>query len=256
MSTENLKSKLNSKVKDISNEERITMQETTITKNDTNYAALKNNALDIIKNNLKNQPLSLQLFDIIKSPSGGSTSFTIPTLSGETMEKSITGIILDYTTPRAYWDTPDPVEGTPSVCFSSDSLVSHDGKACGTCPFNDFGSKDGETNAKACKESVVLFLLRPDNIMPILVRVPVSSKMLFQRYMTRLIGKMIPVSGVVTKITLEKTTNKTGQPYATYNFEAVETLSTEEAENARAFGKKFMELVNASDVNRELQKAG
>ncbi len=186
---------------------------------------------------------------------GGSTSFTIPTLSGETMEKSITGIILDYITPRAYWDTPDPVEGTPPVCFSSDSLVSHDGKACTNCPFNDFGSKDGETNAKACKESVVLFLLRPDNIMPILVRVPVSSKMLFQRYMTRLIGKMIPVSGVVTKITLEKTTNKTGQPYALYNFEALETLSAEEAENACKFGKSFMELVSASDIQQEMQKA-
>lgn len=256
MNTENLKSKLNGKIQNISDEKNtVIMQETAVTTTDTNYAALKNNTLEIIKNNLKNQPLSLQLFDIIKSPSGGSTSFTIPTLSGETMEKSITGIILDYTTPRAYWDTPDPVEGTPPVCFSSDSLVSHDGKACGTCPFNDFGSKDGETNAKACKESVVLFLLRPDNIMPILVRVPVSSKMIFQRYMTRLIGKMIPVSGVVTKITLEKTTNKTGQPYALYNFEAVEALSTEEAENARAFGKKFMELVNASDVNKELQKA-
>ena len=256
MNTDNLKSKLSNKVKDINEERTIVMQETAVTTTDTNYAALKNNALEIIKNNLKNQPLSLQLFDIIKSPSGGSTSFTVPTLSGETMEKSITGIILDYTTPRAYWDTPDPVEGTPPVCFSSDSLVSHDGKACGTCPFNDFGSKDGETNAKACKESVVLFLLRPDNIMPILVRVPVSSKMLFQRYMTRLIGKMIPVSGVVTKITLEKTTNKTGQPYALYNFEAVETLSAEEAENARAFGKKFMELVNASDIQQEMQKAG
>ena len=252
MNTENLKSKLSNKVKDITEERTIIMQETAV----TNYAALKNNALEIIKNNLKNQPLSLQLFDIIKSPSGGSTSFTIPTLSGETMEKSITGIILDYTTPRAYWDTPDPVEGTPPVCFSSDSLVSHDGKICAACPFNDFGSKDGETNAKACKESVVLFLLRPDNIMPILVRVPVSSKMIFQRYMTRLIGKMIPVSGVVTKITLEKTTNKTGQPYALYNFEAVETLSTEEAENARNFGKKFMELVNASEVTKELQEAG
>lgn len=252
MNTENLKSKLSNKVKDITEERTIVMQETAL----TNYAALKNNSLEIIKSNLKNQPLSLQLFDIIKSPSGGSTSFTIPTLSGETTEKSITGIILDYTTPRAYWDTPDPVEGTPPVCFSSDSLVSHDGKVCANCPFNDFGSKDGTTNAKACKESVVLFLLRPDNIMPILVRVPVSSKMIFQRYMTRLIGKMIPVSGVVTRITLEKTTNKTGHPYALYNFEAVETLGTEEAENARKFSKNFMELVNASDVNNELRKVG
>lgn len=256
MNTENLKSKLDVKIKDISKEERIIMQETAMTKLDTNYVALKNNALDIIRDNLKNQPLSLQLFDIIKSPSGGSTSFTIPSFSGETMEKSITGIILDYTTPRAYWETPDPAEGTPPACFSPDSLVSHDGKVCANCTFNDFGSKDGETNAKACKESVVLFMLRPDNIMPILVRIPVSSKRIFQRYMTRLIGKMIPVSGVVTKITLEKTTNKSGQPYALYNFEAVEILSAEEAENARTFGKKFMELVNASDVNSEIQKAG
>ena len=169
MNTEALKTKLNEKV----NERKITMQETTITKADNSYAALSNNTLDIIRENLKNQPLSFQLFDIIKSPSGGTTAFTVPGLAGEEMEKSITGIILDYTTPRAYWDTPDPVEGTPPVCFSSDSLVSSDGKACSQCVYNTFGSKNGESNAKACKESVLLFMLRPDNIMPVLVRIPV-----------------------------------------------------------------------------------
>lgn len=172
------------------------------------------------------------------------------------MEKSITGIILDYTTPRAYWSTPDPVEGTPPECFSSNSLVSSDGKSCSQCVYNTFGSKDGESNAKACKESVLLFMLRPDNIMPILVRIPVSSKMIFQRYLTRLIGKMIPISGVVTKITLEKAVNKTGQPYAVYNFEAIDTLSSEDAINAKAFGKQFMEMVNDSNIEHEIQKAG
>ena len=34
----------------------------------------------------------------------------------------LSGIILDYTTPRAYWDTPDPVEGTPPVCMSQNSI--------------------------------------------------------------------------------------------------------------------------------------
>ena len=208
MNTEALKTKLNDKV-NIIDERKITMQETAISMMD-NYVALQNNALDIIKENLKNQPLSFQLFDIIKSPSGGTTAFTVPGLSGDEMEKSLTGIILDYTTPRAYWDTPDPVEGTPPACFSSDSLISADGKACSQCVYNTFGSKNGESNAKACKESVLLFMLRPDNIMPILVRIPVSSKMIFQRYLTRLIGKMIPLSGVVTKITLEKAVNKTG----------------------------------------------
>ncbi|SDL66980.1 hypothetical protein SAMN04488502_101506 [Dendrosporobacter quercicolus] len=205
---------------------------------------------------MKNQPLSFQLFDIVKSPSGGATAFTVPGLAGDEIYKELTGIVLDYTTPRAYWDTPDPVEGTPPVCYSPDSLVSHDGKPCSRCQFNDFGSKDGDSNAKACKESVTIFLLRPDNIMPIIIRVPVSSKLIFQRYMTRLIGKMMPLCGVVTKITLEKTTNKTGQPYSLYNFEAVSTLSPEETANARAFGQQFMEILNAAALEPDVQEAG
>ncbi len=65
----------------------------------TRFVALENNALDIIREILKNQPLSMSLFDIVKSPSGGSTVFSVPGISGEEAEKSLTGIILDYTTP-------------------------------------------------------------------------------------------------------------------------------------------------------------
>ncbi len=45
MNTENLKSKLSNKVKDINEERTIVMQETAVTTTDTNYAALKNNDL-------------------------------------------------------------------------------------------------------------------------------------------------------------------------------------------------------------------
>lgn len=174
-----LKARLNSKI-----EERNTNMDKMDLATTNSYAALTNNALDIIRDNLKKQPLSFQLFDIVKSPAGGSTVFSVPGLSGDEAAKELTGIILDYSTPRAYWETPDPVEGTPPTCFSNDSIISHNGKACVTCPFNDFGSRDGDSNAKACKESVTLFLLKSDNIMPIIVRVPVSSKLRFQRYVT------------------------------------------------------------------------
>ena len=219
------------------------------------YLALNNNALEIIRENLKNQPLSYDLFDVVKSPSGGATVFEVPGLAGADAEKELVGIILDYTTPRAYWDTPDPVEGTPPVCMSRDSLISQDGKICSRCPFNDFGSKDGESNAKACKESVLLFLLRPQSIMPLLVRVPVTSKPRFLRYMTRLVGTMTPLNGVVTKITLEKATSKAGKPYALYNFEATSVLSPEEAAHARAFAEQFMEIVDAADMDPDMSEA-
>lgn len=221
----------------------------------SSYIALTNNVLDIIRANLKSQPLSFDLFDIVKSPSGGATVFEVPGLSGNEAEKELVGIVLDYTTPRAYWDTPDPVEGTPPTCLSQNSIISHDGKACAHCPYNDFGSKDGESNAKACKESVLLFLLRPDNIIPLLVRVPVTSKPRFLRYATRLLSTLTPISSVVTKITLEKATSKQGKPYALFNFEAVSALSPEEAAQAKTFGQQFVELVNAAELVPDLAEA-
>lgn len=257
MDSKNLKSKLHGKIQTPKTE--LTATETITTDFipiESNYIALTTNALEIINENLKNQPLSYHHFDVVKSPSGGTTAFTVPGLSGDEIQKDITGIILDYTTPRAYWTTPDPVEGTPPDCFSRDSIISHGGKVCATCVYNDFGSKDGgTTNAKACKEMVELLMLRPDNIMPLIVRVPVSSKILFQKYTTRLVGQMIPLNAVVTRITLEKATNKTGQPYALYNFEMANTLQPDEAANAKAFGSKFTEYLKISEQSEIAETA-
>jgi len=254
MASSKLKDQMNEKLKtqqsEITEERIEIMPDTTslTTVSDSNFIALKSDALGIIKENLKHQQLSAAMFDVVKSPSGGTIVFSVPGLSGEEAEKELTGIILSYTTPRAYWDTPDPKEGTPPICFSNDSVVSIEGQPCSQCQFNDFGSKNGgETNAKACKESVCIFLLRQDNILPLIVRVPVSSKAAFLKYATRLVGTMTPISSVVTKITLEKSTNKTGQPYAKYKFEAVGNLSPEEAASAKGFGDNFMEIVQAAD---------
>jgi len=256
MDTTKLKSRLGTKLQTLQEPTSVPVEiQTSLIPANSSYVALSSNALDIIRDNLKNQPLSVQLFDIVKAPSGGSTLFSVPSLTGDEAAKELTGIILDYTTPRAYWESADPVEGTPPTCTSPNSIISQDGKVCAHCPYNDFGSKDGESNAKACKESVLLFLLRQDNALPLLVRVPVSSKTRFLRYSTRLLSSLTPISGVVTRITLEKATNKTGKPYAQYNFEAVSILAPEEASQAKAFAQQFMEIVNAGEFAPELSEA-
>ena len=254
MDNTKLKSRMSGKIQELQQPLEVTAT-TSLSAVGSDYLALNNNALDIIRANLKSQHLTLDLFDVVKSPSGGSTVFSVPNLSGEEAAKDLTGIILDFTTPRAYWDTPDPIEGTPPVCLSQNSIISFDGKACAHCPYNDFGSKDGESNAKACKESVLLFLLRPENIIPLLVRIPVTSKGRFLKYSTRLLSTLTPISSVVTKITLEKATSKAGKPYALFNFEAVSTLSQEEAAQARIFGQQFMEIVNAAQMIPEMAEA-
>lgn len=259
MDAEKIKIRLDGKVRALeknTQENKIASpMEATLVPNDFGYKAFSGGALDIIRENLKNQPFSFQLFDLVKSPSGGSTVFSVPGISGDEAEKELTGIILDYTTPRAHWDTPDPVEGTPPVCLSRNSIYSDDGKQCILCPFNDFGSKDGESNAKACKESVLIFLLRKDSIIPLLIRVPVTSKVGFLKYTTRLAGAFIPISGVITKITLKKATSKSGKPYALYHFDAVKILSKEEAARAKSFSHQFMEILNVTEGGTILPQA-
>jgi hypothetical protein len=97
------------------------------------------------------------------------------------------------------------------------------------------------------KESVELFLLRQDNIMPVIVRIPVSSKSIFFLFFTRVVSNLIPISGVVTKITLEKATSRGGQPYAKYCFEAVSTLSPEEISGLKSFSGKIMEVLTVEN---------
>ena len=102
---------------------------------------------------------------------------------------------------------------------------------------------------------MLFFLLRPNNIIPLLVRVPVTSKPRFLKYSTRLLSTLTPISSVVTRITLEKATSKAGKPYALFDFQAVGTLSPEEAAQAKAFGQQFMVMVNAAELLPELDAA-
>lgn len=246
MDTLNLKNRLEHKLKNlyVPTEVVTVNHETENQVPKSKYLALNLDAINIINENLKYQPLSYQLFDIIKAPTGGTTVFTVPSLSGDVTQKDIIGIILDYATPRAYWKTKEPVEGTPPVCCSRNSITSREGKACSSCLYNTFGSKEGDSNAKACKESVELYLLRPDNIMPVIIRIPVTSKYIFQKYITRLISHMIPINGAITKISLEKATSKGGQQYGQFSFEAIEMLTKEEADYAKAYGQKFSEMLS------------
>jgi len=253
MDNTKLKSRMTGKIQDLQRPVEESA-ETSLAPAGSGYLALNNNALDMIRANLKSQPLTLDLFDIVKSPSGGATVFSVPGLTGDEAERELTGIVMDYTTPRAYWNTPDPVEGTPPVCLSQNSIISHDGKACAHCPYNDFGSRDGESSAKACKESVLIFLLRPDSIIPLLVRIPVTSKARFLKYTTRLLSTLTPINGVITRITLSKAISKAGKPYALFNFEAVGMLSPEEAARAKAYAQQFMEIVNAAELVTELSE--
>ncbi len=103
MDNTKLKSRMSGKVQELQKPAEVAaVTDAALAPVDSTYLALTNNALDIIRANLKSQPLTLDLFDIVKSPSGGSTVFEVPGLAGNEAERELVGIILDYTTPVVY----------------------------------------------------------------------------------------------------------------------------------------------------------
>ena len=84
MDNSKLKGRMSGKVQELQKPVEVeAAPDTSLAPVNSGYLALNNNALDIIRANLKSQPLTLDLFDIVKSPSGGSTVFSVPGLSGD-----------------------------------------------------------------------------------------------------------------------------------------------------------------------------
>jgi hypothetical protein len=169
---------------------------------------------------LDGETLDISDLPTITVPSGGGTSWEVPTPEGPRPTQFIEGIILSIQTQRAYWENPNPQIGTPPNCLSRDGIhgIGNPGGACGDCPLNEFGSKVGqngqETRGKACSEKRVLYLLLPDMSMPVVLRAPAMSLKAVKNYRIALFNQKVGFDAVITKIGLEKRVNGTGQPYS------------------------------------------
>ena len=75
MNNDKLRSRLDSKLQTLNKSDDITADKT-LPQQDLSYLAFNDNVMSIIKENLKRNLLSLQFFDVVKSPSGGATVFS------------------------------------------------------------------------------------------------------------------------------------------------------------------------------------
>ena len=150
------------------------------------------NTLAIIRENLGNDRITDRDLDRITVPLGGGVTWTVPTLEGEDTAKSLEGIIVHWTSPRAYWATGMEVGGnTPPDCSSPGGEIGYGdpGGDCYTCPLNQWGSADGGSG-KACKEKRMLFLLRATDLLPIVIQAPSTSIQPVKPYIS--IGRYSP----------------------------------------------------------------
>lgn len=174
----------------------------------------------------------------VRFPTGGGTAWEIPDdLTGEPeTTRSIRGVLAHWQASRVYWDPPaegepettnDPpicssVDGkfpVPGGAFGDDGEYAHRNlpimvegrgmvRACEPCPMNEWGShwKEGR-KGKACKQQILLFVVREGETLPTIVTVPPTSLAVIRNTMIKLSAKyQAHFSQFVLDFSLEKIT--------------------------------------------------
>lgn len=168
-------------------------------------------------------------FDLqrLRVPTGGGAAWQIETLNGPESRKYVEGVVVARKNARAWWSKPlDEGGGSqPPDCSSHDGVTGEGTPAgqkfgtylCADCPLSKFGSatKNGQPQrGQACKQSTLLFLMQPDDILPTVLVAPPTSIKPIKQYFLRLLNNRIPYWQVRLRFKLEQTSNAGGIKYS------------------------------------------
>lgn len=174
-------------------------------------------------------------FDRVKIPSGGSTAFEMPDVDGAegetTMAKELKGVILFNHPAYAFYREKYSGGNNPPDCGSFDGVTGNGlpGGDCKNCPYNKFGS--GEGQSKACKNRRMLCILQEGELFPVVLSLPTGSLKAFTDFVKRQLTRGRNLNQIVTKISLKKATSSSGISFsqAVFTFERVLTAEEREA---------------------------
>ena len=169
-------------------------------------------------------------FDRVSIPVGGGTVFEMPGENpGETdAVKEFTGVILYHHPLQVYYSESFNGSNNPPDCLSNDGVtgVGNPGGTCVRCPLNQFGT--GANGGKACKSKRRLFVLRPGEVLPLVLTLPIGSLKEFSAYVKRLLSRGLKTCMVATRFSLKKATNAGGIVFSQAQFALDRRLTPEE----------------------------
>lgn len=169
-------------------------------------------------------------FDRIKIPAGGGTMFELPSENADEPDavREFSAVILYHHPLYTFYEGKYTGSNNPPDCLSMDGItgVGTPGGICINCSNNKFGS--GENGSKACKNKHQIYLLRENEIFPMILSLPTSSNKEFSKYVKRLLSRGKKSGSVVTKFSLKKAVNKTGISYSQVQFAMDRVLTPDE----------------------------
>ena len=212
----------------------------------TEYKILKTDPQrrkEIISENMGALGVSAADLDRVKMPSGGSLmKYMVPTLTGEEAADTIQGIIVGLHDVRVYWaqSIDEGGSGNPPDCYSDDCVTGHGRPAgsCATCPMAEFGTAQKGTG-QACSQRRILFLMRKESNLPIVINLPPTSLANARKFFLRMVDADAPYYGVIVEIGLDQDKNASGVDYAKATFKVVEKLSDDVTAQFRKVRDEF-----------------
>ena len=128
---------------------------------------------------------------------------------------------------------------------------------CATCPHNQFG-EDG--TRKACTNKRQLYIMRENDLLPVLFALPPSALKAFDNYRVQAsLTLRTPMYALLTRITLKTKKSGSGTEYSSPVFTAIGKLPLEDAKRTTAFAKQIMEAaqragIEAEDLSKDAQE--
>ncbi len=215
----------------------------------------------VLEANLGGDKINQFDLDKVTVPSGGGISWEVPSLMGPEAVPEIEGVIVGWKPVRSLYHTSfQENPGTPPDCSSDDGITGfgdplqkgiEERRDCATCPMNQWGSAT-EGTGKKCAERRLLFILRKNDQIPIMVVVPPTSLKNVKAYFLRLTQNNVPFYGVITGLTLSKVKSKSGITYGQIEFKAKGILTDEDAKMFESYANFFSNVIKQVKFDPDL----
>lgn len=195
--------------------------------------------------------------DRVVMPTGGGLQFAVPNLEGgEDMLDEIVGVCVLFKDERKMWHESydDADVGGPPDCQSSDLItgVGDPGGHCPECPLSKFGS--GKGKSQKCTQSRLLFIMRSDNLLPLVVALSPTSLKSAREYFLRLTTHGVRYYQAVTRLSLLKDKNAEGKVYAKIKLGMVKKIDGDEAGAFTGLHNVFSETFSKPPAPANLQE--
>lgn len=199
--------------------------------------------------------MSEQDLTSVKIPSGGSTSWSIESASGEESVKEIIGLWVHKAYRGVLWPTEEPGANQPVMVANTmthaslvgddfgdldpsilDNFKRDDGSydwrslTDGPSPKHPLGFGSGKNGSKRVNEYQMLCVLRPETILPLMVRITPGSFRSLSSFLFQLVDQGIPFYRAVIGLSLTKAANKTGQTFSQVSFRLVDQITEEQGD--------------------------